>query len=227
GEVLGTPSYMAPEQAGGSPDCKRTGAVGPAADVWALGAILYEALTGRPPFRGETVLETLAQVCEQEPVPPRHWQSKVPRDLQTICLKCLEKTPELRYGSAGELAEDLRRFGAGKAIQARPLGAWGRTWKWARRRPALAALVVLVCLVATVGFPTAAWLWLRAEAAQQQEVRARREIEVQNEVITTNLYLSQIAMTYREWSAGNLIRARELLTECPEHLRHWEWRYLH
>ncbi len=164
GAVLGTPSYMAPEQAAGS----RT--VGPAADVYALGAILYELLTGRPPFQGATALETMEQVRHQEPVPPRRLQPKVPRDLETICLKCLEKEPARRYANAGALADDLARFREGRPVQARPVGAAGRTTRWARRNPGwaatAAAIAALLMLVAT---STSLLIWHLNDALQQSE----------------------------------------------------------
>ncbi len=141
GAILGTPSYMAPEQAGG-----KTREIGPAVDIYALGAILYELLVGRPPFKAGNPIDTVRQVIEQEPVPPRQLEPRVPYDLETICLKCLEKDPARRFATAAELADDLRRFVDGDPILARPTPAWERVWKWGKRRPAIVALLAVIPL---------------------------------------------------------------------------------
>jgi hypothetical protein len=173
GAILGTPSYMAPEQAGG-----KNREVGPAADVYALGAILYECLTGRPPFKAATTPETLLQVLSDEPVPVRQLQPKTPRDLETICHKCLEKEVGKRYGSVAELAEELRRFSAGEPIAARPVGAVERGLKWARRRPALAAAwgLLMLALGLGVGGGGAIWLWQQAETARREAEDAKNDL---------------------------------------------------
>jgi tetratricopeptide (TPR) repeat protein len=182
---LGTPSYMAPEQARG--DAR---GVGPAADVYALGAILYECLTGRPPFRGTTVLETAEQVRSQDPVPPRRLQPGVPRDLETVCLKCLEKQPHRRYAGAAELADDLRRFLAGETVQARPTTAWHRAVKWARRRPAAAALIA-VSLLAVLSLGGLALrqrqLWVDRARLDARE-RYRRFIQGRDTALFSKIY---------------------------------------
>jgi serine/threonine protein kinase/tetratricopeptide (TPR) repeat protein len=175
GAIMGTPSYMAPEQAAG-----QTKEVGPAADIYALGAILYDLLTGRPPFRGTAVLDTLQQVQKIEPVSPVRLQDQIPRDLNTICLKCLEKEPHRRYRSAAALAEDLRRFLAGEPIKARPVSAAERLAKWARRRPTLASLLA-VCFLSLVGVLALTFLWLdesrRAALDREGQQKALADIQ--------------------------------------------------
>jgi tetratricopeptide (TPR) repeat protein len=192
GARIGTPSYMAPEQMIG-----KAGTIGPAADIYALGAVLYEMLTGRPPFRGETAAETERQVIHDEPVSPARLNTKVPRDLATICLKCLSKESQRRYASAAALADDLRRFGEGQPIQARPVG-WGeRSWRWCRRNPMVAAL--LVTALALVGLASGGLVWLVQQRA-----------ELRNEVITT------VAQAVSLRQRSHFHEARQLLEQARQ-----------
>jgi eukaryotic-like serine/threonine-protein kinase len=137
GAILGTPAYMPPEQAGRTTGDGRPRSTGPAIDVYALGAILYELLTGRTPFLAASPLDTLLQVTRDDPVPPARLNPKTPRDIQTICLKCLEKEPGRRHPTAAALADDLHRYLTDEPITARPAARWERAWKWAKRRPAV------------------------------------------------------------------------------------------
>ena len=178
GSILGTPSYMAPEQARGENQ-----QVGPAADQYALGAILYELITGHPPFQGTSVLDTLEMVRSKEPVPPSQFQTKTPRDLETICLKCLEKEISRRYANVFEMAEDLRRFRAGETILARPVSDTERLWRWCKRNRKYAimwGIVAFLLVCVTAGSVTAAVMARKAEEKQKQAAAAARAANVQN-----------------------------------------------
>jgi len=215
GAILGTPSYMAPEQASG-----RSKEIGPACDIYALGAILYECLTGRPPFRAATPLDTILQVVSEEPVPPRLLNARLPVDLETICLKCLMKEPRRRYATAQELADDLRRFEEGRPIRARPVGTVERALKWVKRRPAAAAAVIggVLLLFGAGVFLAAAWAGskeagekaareeldrFRAEVASEREQQQRDEDErtrAQQEVAAGKLCNRQLAKVAVLWN---------------------------
>ena len=174
GSILGTPSFMAPEQAEG-----RTRDIGARTDVYGLGAILYQMLTGRPPFRAASVLDTLEQVRTREPIPPSQFEPKLPRDLETIDLKCLQKDPAQRYDSAAALAEDLRRFLAGEPILARPVGTAERCWRWCRRNPRLAVLAGAVVMLLVAWAASATWLY-RLALANEREALANARTAARN-----------------------------------------------
>ena len=256
GQVVGTPSYMPPEQASGKLD-----EVGPLADVYAAGGVLYCLLTARPPFQAANPLDTLLQVLEKDPVPVRDLVPQVPRDLETICLKCLEKEPRRRYGSAGEFAEDLQRFLDGEPVKARPISRPARLWRWCRRKPVVAGLtaaVTLLLLTLSIAGPLVALqqaqnaseqarLRLAADQATEEEqtqreranekaAEAQRETEraeeekerAETQLLRSEwlLYAMQIASAQREWETDNFAVAQAHLNDCRADFRGWEHNYL-
>jgi tRNA A-37 threonylcarbamoyl transferase component Bud32 len=257
GAILGTPSYMAPEQAGGHG--KR---VGPRTDVYALGAILYECLTGRPPHNAATLAETLLQVIGEEPASVRQLQPGVPADLETICHRCLQKEPARRYASAEEVAEDLRRFQAGEPIRARPVGNIERVWRWCRRNPVVAGLLTAVAATLFLGTAVATYFAVQARAeaghardngehaadearkakesekqskeSEQQALEQKRDAETARQQLKQQLeraeglvYAGQIDRTQHYWREGNAAAAQDQLDRCRWDYRGWEHNYLH
>lgn len=264
GQVMGTPSYMPPEQADG-----RIDEVGPAADIYSLGALLYCLLVGRPPFQASSPIETLKQVLEKEPVSPRTLNSDVDVDLATICLKCLEKAPAQRYATAGELTAELDRYLAGQPILARPVSRANQIWRWCRRQPLIAGLtaaVLLLLLSIGIAGPMVAWRQadlrveavraaevaeeaslkvskandelviamdqaetakMAAEAAANQERLAKELLDTEKQEAIATLYATSIRLAQREWISNNISRAQQILNECPQEFRNWEWHYLY
>ncbi len=219
GQVLGTPSYMPPEQASG-----KRGQVGPLSDVYSLGAVLYALLTGRPPFQAATGLDTLLQVLDQEPVPPRQLNRSIPRDLETICLKCLEKEPSRRYASARDLVADLDRYLNKQTIKARPSSRRERLVKWMRRRPAAAALLG-VSVAAAIGFVVLGIALVFN--AQKRELAERQR----GELLRSHVYSSDLALAAVAFEKQNVHALQQDLDALrpksgePD-LRGFEWHYL-
>jgi WD40 repeat protein len=234
GAIVGTPSYMAPEQAEGKKE------VGPAADTYALGAILYELLTGRPPFKAATPLDTILQVVADEPVPPGRLNRQVPRDLETVCLLCLHKDPKRRYGSAGELADDLARFRRGEPVRARPVGRAERAVKWVRRRPVVAGLLAVVVLLTAAGVGGVGWAYRqavqergiarderdKAQTAQANALSEKDRADRRAEESRRALANSQVLLAQAAWRENDVLRALERLDDVPADLRFWDWYYL-
>jgi WD40 repeat protein len=234
GAIVGTPSYMAPEQADG-----KSRNVGPSADVYALGALLYECLTGRPPFKAATPLDTVLQVLSNEPVPVRQLQPSVPRDLETVCHKCLQKDPARRYGSALALAEDLRRFLGGEPVVARPIGIVERSVKWVKRRPALAGLLATVMVAAILlvagGIAFTLKLDQARQVAEEEKERAekgeadaktqRTKAEQERDLARRNSMTAQLLLvgSIFDREPGRALALLEDTRLCPPDLRDPAW----
>ncbi|MCI0702836.1 MAG: serine/threonine-protein kinase, partial [Planctomycetia bacterium] len=254
--VMGTPAYMAPEQARGD-----NRFVGPSADIWALGVILYECLTGKRPFDADDTLAVLRKVTDESPASPRAHVPGLPRDLELIALKCLEKQPADRYPSAAALGDDLTRFLEGKPVSVRPAGVGERFVKWCRRNPVVACFSAALVFVALLGFAGVTWGFLKAESRGKDLVKANDNLNTtlddltksRNDLAKANKgliesadalgksqaqtkqqaedaeargYLSDVALAHQLWKANDLAGMRGALARCPEKRRKWEWHYL-
>jgi WD40 repeat protein len=221
GQALGTPSYMAPEQA------KAHAHVGPAADVYALGAILYEMLTGRPPFAGEAPMDVILQVLENTPAPASQLRAGVPRDLETICQRCLEKEPRDRYARAADLADDLESWLENRPIRARPAGRVERAVKWARRHPLPTALLAVLALSLVAGSAASTWFGLAASRRANEAQIALGQSEQAAKAERWERYLAEIAAAANALQINNTASARRSLEAAPAEYRNWEWRHFH
>jgi WD40 repeat protein/serine/threonine protein kinase len=255
GQILGTPSYMSPEQA-----AAQHAIIGPATDIYALGAILYEFVTGRPPFRSENVAETLRQVQHDEPVRPRLLNPKLPRDLETICLKCLEKEPRRRYGSAQLLADDLGRFLRGEPILARPISRPARAWRWCKRNSVVATLIATVAASFIAGTTLSTYFAIQsawradenfqlaqketkardlaekrktqAETSEKRAEQRRKDAEENARLARKNLYTAHMNLVQNNWEDNQVGAVFELLDRYlpqpkQDDLRGFEWFYWH
>ncbi len=222
GQVLGSPNYLPPEQA----EPKR-GVLGPPSDVYALGAILYHLITGRPPFQAESLTTLLRQVVENDPVAPRSLNPGIPRDLETICLKCLEKEPLRRYATAQALSDDLGRFLNHEPVLARPVRAPGKTWRWCRRQPVRAGLATALILVFAAGTAGVFWEGRQARANARAELRQRQAAVAAGAEARIREYTANLTLAQNQIQAQQFGQARDtLLTLTPESYRGWEWGWL-
>ena len=221
GQVLGAPSFVPPEQAAGRKDD-----VGTHSDVYALGAILYYLLTGRPPFAAETLAATLAQVLNIEPAAPRLLNASIPRDLETLCLKCLEKSPQRRYRAAQDLADELGRFQRGEPILARPVSQPEKLWRWCRRHPVVARLIALVTALLITLAAGSTVATFRITGARNAERQQRMRAELGESTARRMAYGAEMILAQQALQARNTGYASELLERQPPELRGWEWRYL-
>jgi WD40 repeat protein/tRNA A-37 threonylcarbamoyl transferase component Bud32 len=226
GQVLGSPNHMPPEQASG-----QFSSTTPSADIYSLGALLYHLITGRPPFQGETLHEILLQVQTTAPISPRRLNPSVPVDLQTICLKCLQKEPARRYASAGELADELGRYLENQPIQARPVSPLEKLQLWCRRRPLLATLTAALLAAIGLGLAGILWQWQRAELHAQGESRQRQLAEDYAARTRLNLYAADVSLASQAVQRGDYGLARRTLAALQpgkeeSDLRGFEWRYL-